>query len=272
MSPARIAAVLLAILTLAAACGNEVENPLETAGDAGEVPAQTASTTPDAIASVTASPEPTAAPEPTPRMVTRRCSDTRENAGLEYEFDLNEISRADAIDEFCGQRTGMESLTCPYGREFAGTQHEYHPSVAVDAIIFSRCGRLLTDIPNMCPSIDIEAVQRIYKGSRSTIGQCFVMNIWVEKFDLDTGPCRFLAYPYANYSGTVIIEDKIAEFGYEDDPDLNQFVDSCPELDRLFSRDFAYAEVVHVGTTDEWWRGDRKLVLPVFKILYLSPQ
>lgn len=58
------------------------------------------------LPTVTSTAEPTAAPtptaEPTPRMLTWRCSDKRENAGLEYEFDLDEMSHADAADEFCG--------------------------------------------------------------------------------------------------------------------------------------------------------------------------
>lgn len=97
MSPAKAAAVLLAILTVATACGNDVETPSET-GLSEVVPVQTASATPTRAATPT--PVPTA--EPTPIMTTGKCSDKRQNAGLEYEFDRSMMTRVEAADEFCG--------------------------------------------------------------------------------------------------------------------------------------------------------------------------
>ena len=90
MPPARIAATVLAMATLLAACGNQSPDPSADGGQTEEVPVQAADSTP------------VATPEPTLRMSTGVCPSERENAGLEYEFDMDKMLRMDAIDKFCG--------------------------------------------------------------------------------------------------------------------------------------------------------------------------
>ena len=102
----RLAAVTAAALLLAA-CGTGEPNPSAADVQPAEVP-QTADPTPIATPTatstptVTETPEPAAVPEPTPKMRQGVCPSARENGGLAYEFDLDEMGWQEAVDSFCG--------------------------------------------------------------------------------------------------------------------------------------------------------------------------
>lgn len=248
----RLAALLVAAL-LSGACGPGEPDTVETVGAAGDAPAQTAVSTPETlqepVAETAPSPTSTTAPDtsPTPTAITEEAEPQTPTATSEPE--------------------PMETDTCPRGWEFAGDVYEYPLSQSYDEALVENCGRHASD---WCQPMDVPTLQRIYRGSPSTVGECYLTEIWIEKFDLGTGPCRFIGSPYSGGTGSVIIEDMRAEFGYSDDSFQNSLVESCPELDDLLTHDYAATAIVLKGVTDAWSRGDRVLTLPVFRILAIA--
>ena len=95
----RLAALLVAALLPGACGGNGADLP---AVVPQATAAQTEAATPVPSSAATPAPEATPSPTPAPKMVSTTCPEARDNAGLVYEYDRNEMRPHEAVDEFCG--------------------------------------------------------------------------------------------------------------------------------------------------------------------------
>ena len=130
-----IRSVVLCMALAASACTSAGETPVSQPD-----PVVTAAPTAEPTASPVPTPSATPAPTPVQIMEQAVCPETRENAGLEYDFAPRQFSEARAEDHFCGERT-LFTRTCPSNRSKAGSVYTYSPSehstAAADAI---NCG------------------------------------------------------------------------------------------------------------------------------------
>ena len=115
------------VLVLAVACSSS--------GDPKAAPTATEAPSPAPYPSAAPTMEPSPIPnlppasvataEPTPGLAQLTCFESRENAGLAFEYDPREFSRMEAVDHFCGQQAIKK--ICPETRYHSGKEYTHFP-------------------------------------------------------------------------------------------------------------------------------------------------
>lgn len=83
--------------------------------------------------------EPTAAPVPTHALIRRECHESRERAGLVYEYDPGEVTRAEATNRHCG---GVVRV-CPNSYTLSDQEYIHHPEETSRQVAeAAQCGSL----------------------------------------------------------------------------------------------------------------------------------
>lgn len=199
------------------------------------------------------------------RMIDAECPINRDSAGLEFSYDPAAMSSSEARDIHCGSRAPITNV-CPSTYMRGGAEYTYDPDdMGLREAVEAHCGRPRS-ILNSCELLDDTVQEQVKKGTRSIRGNCYFMGVHVYQFDANTGPCSFLG-SFSRFDNRGFSLERLAQYGYSDEPDFHWLVSDCPALDEVFAGDNIVVDAVFVGPYTYETTGGLFRTVPAFEVL-----
>lgn len=199
------------------------------------------------------------------RMIDSVCPDNLDFAGLEFSYDPLEMTISEARDTHCGTRAPF-TTECSSAYFSEGMEFTYDPDDMLHVEAQKEyCGRPRS-ILNSCELLDDDVQAQAKKGTFSIVGNCYFMGVHVWQFDANTGPCSFLG-SFSRYDNRGFAQDRLAYYGYSEDPDFNWLFVDCADLDDVFAGDNIVVDAVFVGSYSYETQIGGYNSVPAFEIL-----